>query len=108
MLEATKAKSAPGLDKLTGATRPRRSTEWRAYIVGDCDQEIVSKRGIAETDKRSVIAAGRFNRHHGRLPADEIHVSTPATVATIAAAIGASSFTLITASAVTIDGIIRC
>src|SRR4029077_16323598 len=59
--------------------------------------------GIAETDNRSVTAAGQLKRQRGALPADEIHVSTPATIATTPAAIGASSFTLMTASAVRID-----
>src|SRR6266853_921744 len=102
-----KTKSAPGPDKLPGGTIPRRSSETRAYNVGDCNQEIASKRGIARTETRSVIVAGQLTRQSVRLSADEIHVSTSATMATIAAAIGASSFTLMTASAVSIDGIMR-
>ena len=55
-----------------------------------------------------MIAADQLKPERARLPSDEIHVSTPATIATIAAAIGASSLMLMTASAVTIEGIIRC
>ena len=52
--------------------------------------------------------AGQLRRQRACLPGDEIHVSTAATIATSAAAIGASSFTLITTSAARIDSIIRC
>jgi hypothetical protein len=69
---------------------------------------MVSKKGIAETDRISVIAAGQLKRERAASPpGEEIHVSMPATIATIAAAIGASSLTLITTIAVAIDAIIR-
>src|SRR5205809_7887865 len=108
ILEPTKTKSALGPDKLPGSSIRSRSSQRGASVVGTCDQQIASKRGTAIIDRRSVIKAGQLRRQRAGLLADEIHVSTPATIATIAAAIGASSFTLMTASAVTTDGIIRC
>src|SRR5437868_11047770 len=108
MFEDTKTNSAPGLDKVPGATTPSRSSECRAYVVGNCDEEIASNSGIAEIDSRTVIAAGQLKRDCHGLPGDEIHDSTPAMIATMAAAMDASSFTPMITSTVAIDGSIRC
>src|SRR5881227_2874813 len=106
--EDTKTNSVPALDKVPGATTPSRSNECRAYVVADWDDEIANNSGIAEIDRRTIIAAGQLKRDCHGLPDDEIHVSTPAMIATMAAAIDASSFTPMITRAVAIDGSIRC
>src|SRR4029453_4689079 len=107
MFDTTKAKSDPGPDRFPGFTIPIRSTECGVYIVDGCDEEIASNTGIAEIDSRTTIPADQLKRQRAGSPTDAIQVSTPATVATMAAAIGASSFTVTTTSAVTIEGISR-